>query len=139
MARRRKKKVKKKREGEIQVGSFSDIAFLLIVYFMVATTLVKLKGVPVDMPSGQESNAPSESKTPTVLLKGEEIYFKDKPHTYDELVAKLDALKLAESEGEDKVIMLESTAETPYSHYYKVLATISKKGGIIALVESEEE
>jgi biopolymer transport protein ExbD len=140
MARRRKsKQAKKHRDGDIPVGSFSDIAFLLIVYFLVATTLVKVKGVPVDMPSGQESSSTSESKTPTVMLKGDEIYFKDKSITYEELVEKLDALKLDEAEGEAKVIMLESTEETTYQAYYRVLAVISKKGGIIALVEAEEE
>ncbi len=140
MARRRKvKQAKKHRDGEIPVGSFSDIAFLLIVYFLVATTLVKVKGVPVDMPSGQESSSKSENKTPTVMLKGAEIYFKDKVITYDELVEKLVALKLDEAEGEAKVIMLESNDETTYQSYYKVMATISDKGGIIALVEAEEE
>jgi biopolymer transport protein ExbD len=139
MGRRKDKKAKKTREGEISVGSFSDIAFLLIIYFIVATTLVKVKGVPVDMPSGQESSGKSENKTPTVMIKGDEIYFKDKPHTFDELMDKLDALKLEEAEGEDKVIMLESTAETSYGAYYRVMAAISKKGGIIALVESEDE
>jgi biopolymer transport protein ExbD len=139
MGRRRDRKKKKHRDGEIPVGSFSDIAFLLIVYFLVATTLVKVKGVSVDMPSGEESsNASDNDKTPTVMMKGAEIYFKDKPITFDELMVRLDALNLKEAEGQEKVIMLESTDETSYQDYYKVMAAISKKGGVIALVEVEE-
>jgi|SaaInlStandDraft_1057018.scaffolds.fasta_scaffold14371_4 biopolymer transport protein ExbD len=139
MARKGKSRVKKHRDGDIPVGSFSDIAFLLIVYFLVATTLVKLKGVEVDMPSGQESSGASDNdKTPTVMIKGSDIYFKDKPITFEELQERLDILDLHSAEGEDKVVMLESTDETSYQDYYKVMAAISKKGGIIALVEVEE-
>lgn len=139
MGRRKDRKGKKQRDGDIPVGSFSDIAFLLIVYFLVATTLVKVKGVEVDMPSGEESSGASDNdKNPTVLIKGSEIYFKDKPITFDELMARLDALNLKEAEGQEKVIMLESTDETAYQDYYKVMAAISKKGGVIALVEVEE-
>lgn len=139
MARKHRDNPKKHRNGEIPVGSFSDIAFLLIVYFILATTLMKVKGVAVDMPSGEESQSQSEDKTPTVLLKGHEIYFQDKPISYEDLASKLTDLKLPEAEGEEKVIMLESTKDTEYRDYYKVLALISKKGGVIALVEEEEE
>jgi len=136
MARAR---TKKNRNTEIPVGSFSDIAFLLIIYFLVATTLVKIKSAEVDMPSGQESGGASgNDKTTTIMIKGPEIYFKDKPITFDELLANLDALNLKEAEGQEKVIMLESTEETSYQDYFKVMAAISKKGGIIALVETEE-
>ncbi len=138
MARKKINKVKKHRDGNIPVGSFSDIAFLLIVYFLVATTLVKVKAVSVDMPSGQESTAQSENRTPTIKIKGDEIYFKDRSISYAEFVETLRALKLKEAEGEDKVVMLESTNETSYQSYYKILATISKMGGVVALVEVEE-
>lgn len=40
---KRNKQEKKHRNGTIPTDSFSDIAFLLIVYFLVATTLVKVK------------------------------------------------------------------------------------------------
>ncbi len=48
-------KEKKHREGEIPTGSFSDIAFLLIIYFLVATTLVKVKTITADLPSGENA------------------------------------------------------------------------------------
>ena len=139
MARRGKKKSKKDRNGDIPVGSFSDIAFLLIVYFLVATTLVKVKGVEVDMPSGEESSgAQDDEKSPTIMIKGQEIYFNGKSISFEELLDRLDLLNLMKSEGVEKVVMLESTDETSYQDYYEVMAAISKKGGVIALVEGEE-
>ena len=139
MPRSRSKQRKKHREGEIPVGSFSDIAFLLIIYFLVATTLVKVKAVTADMPAGQTDNNASESDdTPTIALIGGEIRFKDKKVTLDVLNERLAALKLQEKEGDKKVVMLESDPDTDYGTYFKALAAISSNGGIVAIVEEEE-
>ena len=72
--RKRDKGEKKHREGEIPTGSFSDIAFLLIVYFIIATTLLKVKSITADMPAGEKSSQSQNDKTPIVNLRGEEIF-----------------------------------------------------------------
>ena len=70
-------------------------------------------------------------------LRGTEIFFNDKPMDIDELRARLQALELHEADGGGKVIMLESTRDTPYQSYYEAMATISENGGVIAIVEEE--
>ena len=134
----KKKQRKKHRNGEIPVGSFSDIAFLLIIYFLVATTLIKVKSVSADMPAGEVNNESQQSdETPVINLVGNEIRFKDKKVSLEGLNQRLAALKLDEKEGDKKVIMLESSRDTPYDLYFKALAAISSNGGIVALVEEE--
>jgi len=129
---------KKHRSGEIPTGSFSDIAFLLIIYFLVATTLVKVKTITADLPSGEKSSQSQSSDTPTVSLKGDLIMFKDKKVDLAGLNDRLLALDLFEQEGSKKVILLESTKGTPYNNYFQVLATISANGGVVALVEDDK-
>jgi biopolymer transport protein ExbD len=135
--RNKNSKEEKHRSGEIPVGSFSDIAFLLIIYFLVATSLVKLKGITADLPSGEKATQAQSSKTPIVNLRGGQTFFNDKPVSLEELEARLLALDLAEAEGNAKVIMLESTRDTPYQSYFQAMATISESGGVIAIVEEE--
>lgn len=136
--RKRYSKEKKHRSGEIPVGSFSDIAFLLIIYFMVATTLLKVKSITADLPSGEKSQQEQSEKTPIVNLRGSEIFFNDQRVSLLELESELDELDLEQQEGNQKVIMLESTVETAYRTYYRALAAISAQGGVVALVEGEE-
>jgi biopolymer transport protein ExbD len=131
------KQGKKHRTGEIPTGSFSDIAFLLIIYFLVATSLTKLKSVTADLPTGEKATQAQTTKTPIVNLRGDQVFFNDKPVDRAVLRARLDALKLAEAEGNAKVIMLESTRDTPYQSYFETMATISESGGVIAIVEEE--
>lgn len=138
MIRRTRKQVKKHREGEIPTGSFSDIAFLLIIYFLVATSLVKVKSITADLPSGQKQTQAQSEKTPIVNLRGNEIFFNDKAVTIVELSDRLAALDLSEQEDSKRVIMLESTRNTPYQSYFEALATISANGGVVAIVEGDK-
>jgi biopolymer transport protein ExbD len=137
--RKDKKDKKQKRNKEIPVGSFSDIAFLLIIYFMVATTLVKVKSVQADMPAGETSQESSQDDdTPTINLVGTEIRYKEKLVSLEGLNERLASLKLDEKEGDKKVILLECSPDTAYDLYFKALAAIKTHGGVVALIEEEE-
>ena len=138
MFKHRKKQEKQHRTGEIPTGSFSDIAFLLIIYFLVATTLVKVKSITADLPTGEKQAEAQVDKTPSVNLRGADIYFSDKKVTVENLNARLAALKLSEQPPEKRVIMLESTNTTSYETYFQVLAAISSNDGVVAIVEEEE-
>lgn len=130
---------KKHREMAIPTDSFSDIAFLLIIYFLVATTLVKVKSITADLPSGEKSSAAQSDKTPTVNLRGNEIFFNDKPLNLEALNARLAALELGKLEPDKRVVLLESAAGTPYQSYFQALAAISANGGVVAIVEDAEK
>ena len=138
MSRKSYSKEKKHRSGEIPTNSFSDIAFLLIIYFLVATTLVKVKTITADLPTGEKDTQAQSSKTPTVNLRGAEVMFNDQKVDIDELNTKLAALELPTKDPSKRVVLLESTKGTPYQNYFQALATISAQGGVVALVEEDE-
>lgn len=138
MSKRRRQHEKKHRMGEIPTDSFSDIAFLLIVYFMVATVLVKVKSIAVNLPTGQKQPEAQMDKTPVINLRGSDIYFSDRKVTLDELNDRLAALDLRNKPDDKKVIMLESSGETIYDVYFQALAAVSYHGGVVALVEEEK-
>ena len=137
--RKKSKREKKHREGEIPTGSFSDIAFLLIVYFIIATTLLKVKSITADMPAGEKSSQSQSDKTPIVNLRGQEIFLNDKPVDIAGLNDRLAALELFDKEPKDRVIMLESARGTAYGNYFQAMASISANGGVIALVKEDEK
>lgn len=134
----RKTQEKRHREPDIPVGSFSDIAFLLIIFFLVATTLVKIKSIAADMPTGEKQSQAQLDKTPIVNLRDTQVFFNDRPVTIQGLGDRLAALNLLNEPEDKRVIMLESTSTTQYSLYYQALATISANHGVVALVEEEE-
>lgn len=133
----RRQQEKKHRTGEIPTGSFSDIAFLLIIYFIVMTTLVKVQSITADLPTGEKQSEAQIDKTPTVNLRGTEIFFNDKLLTMAQLNKALDELYLDQKPPGKRVVMLESSSETPYETYFHTLGAISANGGVVALVEEE--
>lgn len=133
----RSKKEKKNRNTTVPTDSFSDIAFLLIIYFLVATTIVKVKSITSDLPAGEKSTQVQSDKTPIVNLRGAEVFFNDKRVEISELNERLAALDLPNKNADKRVIMLESAKGTLYEIQFKVLASISANGGVVALVEEE--
>jgi biopolymer transport protein ExbD len=138
MLKHRRQQEKKHRTGDIPVGSFSDIAFLLIIYFLAATSLVKVHSITADLPAGDKQSQAQLDKTPIVNLRGDEVFFSDKKVTIDDLNLRLAALKLSEQPAGKRVIMLESSSTTIFKVYFQVLAAISHNGGVVAIVEDEE-
>ncbi|MBT3568273.1 MAG: biopolymer transporter ExbD [Opitutae bacterium] len=135
--KRKQGRTKKHRKGDIPTGSFSDIAFLLIIYFLVATTLVKVKSITADLPAGEKSNQTQSEKTPVIRLSTNGIRFNDKDVDVELLNERLAALELLEKEESKRTIMLESEKGTPYDLYFQAFAAISSNGGLVALVEEE--
>ncbi|MFP4354937.1 MAG: ExbD/TolR family protein [Phycisphaerae bacterium] len=142
MSRRRKqpRRLGRKTAGGIPVDSFSDIAFLLIIYFILATTLVRTQGFSAEMPGGQKAQQETEDKTPTCTLRGSEILWKDKPVSLDQFRAELAGMKLAEKQEQDeKVIILKTVESVPYEQYYRVWAAITRAGGVVSFMEAAEQ
>jgi len=135
MARRH---ARTRREAEVPVSAFSDIAFLLIIFFILATSLVHVTGIVADMPSGQTSKKEEEKKTATVSIVNDNIVFNDKNVDIKELRKKLADLKLHEKSEEGKVVLLTASGKVTYQTYFDVMASISAAGGVTAILQEEE-
>ncbi len=134
-----KRHKKERRDVEVSISSFSDIAFLLIIFFILATTLVHVSGVINEIPSGEQSKSNKEFEAPTVKLQNGSVLFNDKAVSMDELRKELTDLELHEKQKDAKVVLLEAGADTAYQDYYDVLASVSAAGGVTALLKEEEE
>ena len=131
------RKRKQRRDPEMSVSAFSDIAFLLIIFFILATTLVQVSGVVTEIPSGEKSQAQQQTETLTVELQGDRVLVDEKPIDMKELRRRLAAMKLDQKSGEDKVVLLEASRDVTYQSYFDVMASISAAGGVTAIVEEE--
>jgi len=128
--------MKQRNEVDIPVSSFSDIAFLLIIFFIVVSSLNQLTGITTQIPSGTKSDAPP-TKSTIVNLHDDAISLNDQKLTLPQLRTQLAGLHLATRTGDDKVVMLEATGKVPYELYYQVITAITTSGGAIAMVEEE--
>ena len=142
MFKRRKDRAK----AEIETGSFSDISFLLIIFFVLTTTFEKMSGRAVDIPSAappEQQVQKEDKKTPTVNILADRILFGiDKSEgesvSLSELKARLMKLGLGAKSEKERVVIVEMAEDVNWDRYFKVVTTIAETGGVVAIVEGDE-
>lgn len=143
MPRRRGERAK----AEIETGSFSDISFLLIIFFVLTTTFEKAVGRAVDIPSAappERQVREEERKTPTVNVLEDRILFgmgegdeAGEQVSLAELKARLLGLALPAKPEKDRMVVVEIAEDVVWDRYFKVVTTIAEAGGVVAVVEEE--
>ena len=133
------KRKKNPERNRIPTESFADVAFLLIIFFILVTTLQRTDGFLTDIPAGEAAEeATDDELTPTVRLgDGGRLLFNDEETTMEELREQLLDLDLFNKEGEERVVLLESAGTSQYQDYFAVMALITNAGGALAIVEEE--
>lgn len=129
---------------EIELSSFADVAFLLIIFFILTTSLVRPQGKEIVLPSTQEpKNKTAEQRTPTVALIRERLQFgTDEDKVADislpELRVTLYGMDLPSKSDKERMIVVNVGEEVSYQRYYEVVTAISAAGGVVALMEEVE-
>lgn len=133
-------KRKKPQSSEVPTDSVSDIAFLLIIFFILTTTIRQLTGFNTELPAADKRASNSLDTTPTIVLTEDTISFNEAKVTMDELRAKLKELKLGEKGPQDpkKVILMEPAAGIQYQRYYEVMSSISSAGGVVGILTEDK-
>ncbi len=136
-----KKKIRQ--NSEIDVSSFSDIAFLLIIFFILTTSVIRMTGQELNIPAGQQSQEKTEEdKILTVnLTPGQIRYGEGDPPpiiSFEKLRSQLFEQDFKnKTEDKDRMIILNSAPDVPYDEYFRIVCAISDAGGILALVEED--
>ena len=137
------KRIGKKRQGDIEpdLTSFSDIANLLIIFFILTTTLARPWGRQVDMPSAatppQQQN--QQSDTPTVNLTKDRITIaegneSEKEVTMNEFRQYLWRKNFPKMDEKHKSVSVETSDDVSYERYYQVVTAIAAAGGVVAIL-----
>ncbi len=135
-----KLKRKNKPEVDVDVSAFSDIAFLLIIFFILTTTFVKTSGEKMEIPSGSSSTKKSEKQQNTINLTAKRIeYGADSDDlTINGLRQVLLKENFASKSEEERIVILDCSEDVPYDRYFKVVMLVSKAGGILALIDNKD-
>lgn len=114
MAIRSRNKVK----ASFDMSSMTDIVFLLLIFFIIASTLISPNALEVMLPESSSSPAPRK-QTVNVVISEDLKYYVNK----DEVnLEELEALLLAEIEGEeDPGIILRAEKSVPIENVVVIM------------------
>ena len=128
------------RHLELDVSAFADVAFLLIIFFILTTTFVKPAGSKLDIPAGETGPVSSEEDHLQITLAGETIRYgrTSREVSIEELRTALLQENLTAREPNKRIVLVKSENNVPYGLYYKVVMAIDAADGVLALIEEEE-
>lgn len=117
-----------------------DIAFNLIVFFLVCASTQPDSGRKQQLPKSDQSqqqeqkqeNVQVELTRQNVLINGEPTLMKD-------FIKRMKTKLQGKTRPEDKIVVVKSKPDTPYHHWISVTTRIEEAGGIVTLQLEEEK
>lgn len=125
---------------EPPASATSDIAFILIVFFLVCASVEPDKGRAQILPRSEpEKEKEKQSQTLEVELTRNAVILNRDPMSPERFTETI-KLKLADkTRDEDKIVAVKSRKEVPYSHWMDITGIIENAGGVITLQLEETQ
>ena len=120
-------------QNAIPTTSLADMMFLLLIFFIMTSTLARTTGFVTDAPSPSKTATPTADKTPTISVHDGRITIDDRTVSLAELRKTITDMHLEQRSDAGKIIILEATGNVTYQQYYEVLALIKTSGGVAAI------
>ncbi len=126
-----------KEAGDIPTSSMADIAFLLLVFFLVTTTINTDKGIPLLLPQwGDQLNIPKDNIVNLLINAGGEVMVAEEmtpvPLIEQNIKARLAANDLL-------IVSIKPDKETEYDTFIKVLDQVKLSGATrISIAEIDQ-
>ncbi len=132
---------KLKPAAEPELTSFADIAFLLIIFFVLTTTFIVPAGSRLEVPAASADPTKAEEKQLTIALTGQDILYGPRAEkmTIEELRRALIAENFRAKPPDKRIVVVNPTPDVPYSLYFEVVTAIHSADGVLALIEEDEK
>lgn len=119
-----------------------DIAFNLIVFFLVCASIQPDSGRPQDIPRSEENKEQKEEvenievaltgNLTAVSINGDTVRTSEFPN-------RLTSLLKSKPRPEDRIVIVKSKNDTPYHHWIDITAVIEESGGHVTIQREEEQ
>ncbi len=110
---------KKSRTAEIPMASLADIAFLLLIFFLVTTTIDVDRGIGLTLPAKGEQTEVRSKNIANLLINAQgEVFFNNEIVPLNEIHTQV---KLKLQENPNLIISVKTDRETKYDIYVKTL------------------
>jgi len=121
------------------LAAMSDIAFQLIIFFMVTASFVNKDAVKIEMPASEGDSRLQTDAMPTIQANAEIILLDGvEVTTMDDLQARLQERLTILPEAE-RVVILLTADDLPFQKNVALLATVQRSGGQPAIMMEDSD
>lgn len=115
-----------------------DIAFNLIVFFLVCASIQPDSGRPQTLPSSETVDESHQSENIEVAISRSAILINGDVTPMNRVYKRMKSLLAGKSTPEERVVVVKSEPDAAYSHWITATSLIEDAGGIITLQLEEE-
>ncbi len=110
---------RKKASAEIPTGSLADMAFLLLIFFLVVTTIGSDKGLDLVLPpDGDVKEIPKQNIMNILINDNGDILIDEEPRQMNQV---MDIVKTRIGKNDKLIVSVKTTRLTPYRVFIAVL------------------
>jgi biopolymer transport protein ExbD len=116
----------------------ADIAFLLVIFFVLCSTAAKEAGITVHPPESRDIDELEQTRIVVIIDDKKEIYVEGrKVATPKEVESELTVLLQDAANERDRTVLFRCDREVPKNVFEPVMDAIARAGGLIAAVGEE--
>ncbi len=124
---------------DVPAVASGDIAFNLIVFFLVCASTQPDSGRSQILPKSEQTQQQSQQdEHVTIELKRSLVLLNGEPLKPSEVRSRVKAKLAGKTRPEDRVVIVKSADDVPYHHWIDVTSQVEEAGGIITLQLEEE-
>ena len=119
----------------------TDIAFNLLIFFVVCASTEPSDGRKQDIPGAnkQTSNQQAQTENIEVALTRETVSINGEQTKIADFLPRMKNLLRNKKKVEERVVLVQSAKDTPYEHWIKITAWVEQAGGVTTLQIEEEQ
>jgi biopolymer transport protein ExbD len=116
----------------------SDIAMLLLIFFIMTTEFVVQRSLPTQLPSPTPEKEKASENLIQVVVAQDAIYLDAEKIALQDVAPYL-AAKLADKvETQDRAVVLDAESTVPYERVVQTANEIKRAGGLITMMKVKE-
>ena len=124
---------------EAPSSSMNDIAFILIIFFLVCASVEPEDGRPQIIPSSEKSEEQSNAQSIEVGLTPSTVTIDGIPYQQEQFKEKIAQLLIQKDTDSERIVVVKSQADVHYKHWIAMTEIVQKSGGIVTLLLEEEQ
>jgi biopolymer transport protein ExbD len=132
---------KKRRTSEVPIASMGDIAFLLIIFFLLLSEFAKDKDLPIHLPASAQVEKTKNGVAARVAIDSASVIYVDgsSVSSAEDVQWNVKALLANTVADEQRHVQFKCDAALPTETFEPVLTAIAEAGGIIDAVGEKRE
>ncbi|MBS3762975.1 MAG: biopolymer transporter ExbD [Planctomycetes bacterium] len=130
---------RKDREApEIPTAALSDIALLLLIFFIVTTEFLVQQTLPAELPAITPEKEEATEDPITVVVAKDFVYLNEERIELDQLASFLAARLAGKVKREERAVVIDGRTDVPYHRVAKAVNEVTRAGGIPTIMKVEE-